>query len=602
MTGEGPGSEVDTGADRAGARPDLRVLQAGPEAEIFRLARAALAHRYAVVHRAVADEAELRAALRAGEWDVLLCDPRAEGADCKALFGELGESASEVVAIAVSEREEEPLAAELISLGARAVLGRARLGRLAPIVARELENLRRRRLKELRALLDTSPDPMLIADADGRIRYASRRLEALLGYLPDELTGKPVETLVPEHLRAQHTVERARYARGPVPWPLGAGGELVALHKDGTPIPVEISLGPLRLGGETFVCCGLRDLRERRRAERLLRAILEGTAAATGEEFLRALVRNLAQALEVRFAFVSVLEPSAPGRARVLAFWNGDAYLAPHEYPLASSPCETVLAQGELLVRDGLGARFGGESRLRDLGAQGFFGVRLAAASGEPLGVLAIADLAPLGEVDTARTVLRIFAARAAAELERARIAAQLAARERWFRDMAELSSDWYWEQDENFRFVPLTQTDSGGHAPWLDWVVGKTRWEVASEGLSEEQWAEHRRKLEAHEEFRDFEYPARPPGGQPRWMSVSGRPVYDADGRFRGYRGVARDVTARRAMEQALRESEARFREIFRAAPDMMTLVRRRDGTYLDVNPAFEEFTGYRRDEALGR
>lgn len=588
-------------ASRTAAGQRLRVLQVGEDREVFRLAFEALSGSYAIEHRSVSGEAELRAAIRDREWDVVLCDPVCREGGCRTLIPLLRESGSNAMVIALTDEEDEALAAEMIRLGARAALGRARLGRLVPVVARELDEVNRRRLLELRALLDSSPDPMLIADSEGRIRDVNSRLTQLLGYSAAELVGQPVEMLVPEALRERHIADRTRYASRPVPRPMGAGRELTARHKDGSHIPVDVSLGPLRVGGEQLVCCGLRDLRERVRAERLLRAILEGTATHTGEEFLHALVKNLALALEVRYAFVSELPPHSPGRARVLAFWSGDRFAPPHDYGLDTSPCGEAIRKAELFVASGVCARFPHDARLKRLGCEGFFAVRLSGASGEPLGVLAVADVAPLAAEATVRTLVRIFGARAGAELERVRLAAQLAERERWFRDMAELSSDWYWEQDAHFRFV-RPQISRVGFDPWAPWFLGKTRWEAAPDGLSAEQWAEHRRCLEAREEFRDFEYLVPLPDGQRRWASVSGRPVYDESGRFRGYRGIAKDITGRKLIEQMLLASEARFREIFRAAPDAMTLVRAADATYLDVNEAFEEMTGYCRQDVLGR
>jgi diguanylate cyclase (GGDEF)-like protein/PAS domain S-box-containing protein len=121
------------------------------------------------------------------------------------------------------------------------------------------------------------------------------------------------------------------------------------------------------------------------------------------------------------------------------------------------------------------------------------------------------------------------------------------------FRSLAELSSDWYWEQDEHFRFT----SRSGGSAehaalrPLED--DGKTRWELPVFGVSEAQWCEHRALLKAHRPFRDFVYQRRDAAGHIRHVSVSGHPVFDAQGVFKGYRGIARDVTAARRDEQLL-------------------------------------------------
>ncbi|MEW6705148.1 MAG: EAL domain-containing protein [Pseudomonadota bacterium] len=121
------------------------------------------------------------------------------------------------------------------------------------------------------------------------------------------------------------------------------------------------------------------------------------------------------------------------------------------------------------------------------------------------------------------------------------------------FRSLTALSSDWFWEQDEHFRFV----SRSGGKRehealrPAAD--HGKTRWELPVFGVTEQQWAEHRATLQAHLPFRDFTYQRRDDSGRIRHVSVSGHPVFDEQGRFRGYRGISKDVTEARRAELLL-------------------------------------------------
>lgn len=124
---------------------------------------------------------------------------------------------------------------------------------------------------------------------------------------------------------------------------------------------------------------------------------------------------------------------------------------------------------------------------------------------------------------------------------------------EQRFRALIELSTDWFWEQDENFRFVEFSGEFGKlpiGQAQW----IGKCRWEVPVGGVSDEQWAEHRRQLEAHLPFRDFEYQRTLETGETRWITTSGLPIFDRSGRFRGYRGVGRDITDRKRSEDRMR------------------------------------------------
>jgi PAS domain S-box-containing protein len=106
--------------------------------------------------------------------------------------------------------------------------------------------------------------------------------------------------------------------------------------------------------------------------------------------------------------------------------------------------------------------------------------------------------------------------------------------------DLIDLSSDWFWEQDVEHRFLENTLDDIGSLGAVS--VIGKTRWELPI-NLSEEQWAAHRKDLDQRRHFA-LRYPITNDRGGVRWFEVRGKPLMTADGTFTGYRGVGRDVT----------------------------------------------------------
>lgn len=130
----------------------------------------------------------------------------------------------------------------------------------------------------------------------------------------------------------------------------------------------------------------------------------------------------------------------------------------------------------------------------------------------------------------------------------------------------------WYWRQDAEFRFVEVSHAaDSPGHgdAFWL----GRTRWEI-SDLMPPSFWAEHQRVLQAHEPFQDLEYlvPDIHGGARyARWHSTAGEPLFDEQGRFLGYHGFGREVTAQRRAIQGLKLSQERFQDFAHALSDWM-------------------------------
>ncbi len=135
------------------------------------------------------------------------------------------------------------------------------------------------------------------------------------------------------------------------------------------------------------------------------------------------------------------------------------------------------------------------------------------------------------------------------------------------FRSLTNLSSDWYWEQDAQYRFTRLEGRQvAGGNPALLERLVGTRRWdgELSIEG----GWEAHRRIVAARQPFYDTLMWRPMPDGSVRYMLVSGEPLFDADGAFRGYRGVGRDITAQKRAEQLLK-LEHRVAQILAAAED---------------------------------
>lgn len=163
------------------------------------------------------------------------------------------------------------------------------------------------------------------------------------------------------------------------------------------------------------------------------------------------------------------------------------------------------------------------------------------------------------------------------------------------FRSLTELSSDWFWEQDADFRFVRVQ-----GHLEETTGItdeahVGKRRWDFPALNLTEADWERHRAMLMAHQEFRHFEMRRPDHAGRQHWVSISGTPVFDAAGEFCGYRGVGRDITADKQAAEELRIAATAFE----AQEGMM--VTDAGHRILKVNRGFTDITGYEAHEVVG-
>ena len=137
------------------------------------------------------------------------------------------------------------------------------------VAAEEATRLEQR----FRQLLEAAPDAIVEVAADGKIVLINRVAEEMFGYVRDELLGQSVDVLVPDAIRRMHYRHRDGYLEQPRTRPMGTGLDLHARRRDGTLFPVEISLSPIQTEGGMHVTAVIRDVTERKRADKEVRRL-----------------------------------------------------------------------------------------------------------------------------------------------------------------------------------------------------------------------------------------------------------------------------------------------------------------------------------------
>ena len=153
--------------------------------------------------------------------------------------------------------------------------------------------------------------------------------------------------------------------------------------------------------------------------ERRLWAVLDATSSLTGEDFFTSLVRHLAAALEVQFAFVAQCTDVTRTSVQTLALWSGGAFGENFRYAVEGTPCERVMQNEAYFCPRDAGSLFPRDQDLRSLGIQAYLGVPVLGSAGDVVGHLVAMDVNPMEPPRHSDWILKLFAARAGAEIER---------------------------------------------------------------------------------------------------------------------------------------------------------------------------------------
>jgi PAS domain S-box-containing protein len=289
-----------------------------------------------------------------------------------------------------------------------------------------------------------------------------------------------------------------------------------------------------------------------------LRAIVEGTARSTGEVFFQSLVRHLAAAIGVSYAFVAEFAGVAT-RVRTLAYWGKGDHLPNVEFDLAGTPCEDVVRGGLCHHPLGVQGKFPLDQGLIDLGIESYLGVPLLDGEKNVLGHLAVFDERPMPPEARRLSIFQIFATRAAVELERLRVEQRLLESERRYRDLYEEAPSAYVSVGSDGVLLNVNRRVTqllGYSGPEL--IGSDILRHFAETPGGRAAAGKAMRRAFAGEEVSGLDLEMRRRDGSPLWVSLWMRPLRDESGETRAVHSIWIDVT-----DRVLAEAErARLRE----------------------------------------
>ena len=277
-------------------------------------------------------------------------------------------------------------------------------------VQRRVERERNEADQRYRALFESALDGFVIGTPQNTVLDANPAACAMTGYSREELAGMHVSKLFRKEELAARPLRQDLGSR----W---SAVERVLARSDGGSLNVEVVGGPMPDGN---VLAMMRDITERKRHETQLMNIARGVSAQVGVAFFQSLVEHLARQLEADFAFIGELMPG--DRMHTLAFLADGAMALNPDYPIEGSMSERALAEGRTVVfAHDVVRRFPENAEMTKHAVQAYVGTPLYGADGAPLGVLAVAHRKPVERGGLWASLIEIFGARAAAEIQRAR-------------------------------------------------------------------------------------------------------------------------------------------------------------------------------------
>jgi PAS domain S-box-containing protein len=272
--------------------------------------------------------------------------------------------------------------------------------------------------QRLQALLDNSTAVIYMKDTLGRYMMINHRYEALFHLDRHEVKGKTDRDIFPKVIAdAFQANDREVIAAG-----VALEKEEIAPQDDGEHTYLSIKFPLFDAEGEIYAVCGMStDISDRKQKEEILRNISLGVATKTDKFLFQALAEYLTKTLDVEFAFISELIQPENERLRTIAAFGDGQVIENFEYALAHTPCENVVGKQICIYPNQVQQQFPLDTFLQDIKAESYMGVPLFDSAGQALGLITILSHQPLQDTKLIAEILNIFAARAAAELERQR-------------------------------------------------------------------------------------------------------------------------------------------------------------------------------------
>ncbi len=320
-----------------------------------------------------------------------------------------------------------------------------------------------------------------------------------------------------------------------------------------------------------------------------------GGPDSTDTHFFSGLLEQLVQSMGADFAFLWELEDESRERGQTIAICAEGQSGENFAFELVGTPCQETLDRGMCCIPSAVGGKY---SLALPMEAESYIGVSLRDATGRPFGGLSAFGRKPLERTEKAGRLLRIFAHKAALELERRRAVTSQQEREEFFRSLFDAIPHPIFLKDPAGRYLDCNATFAEYFGTSREDIIGKSAFDILPATLAGHCQASDREYLQRGE-IQRYECGCDCADGRFRELLLNKTSLLNPDGSSAGLLGTLLDITECNRTKNSLMRSEERFRSIFEnAAMGIVTMTA--DGKLLTANPAFCNFIGYSEAELL--
>jgi len=346
---------------------------------------------------------------------------------------------------------------------------------------------------------------------------------------------------------------------------------------------------------QNLVLARLRNLDEHQRMERAVYSLAQLPSGLEDEDFYRACVRDLANTYRCRWAFTGVFSDSTETRITTIAFWDGDSFRENVTYELNGTPCSDVFAGCMIRVPESAARRYNGDPMLQKMGVESYMATPLLNHQGNPIGIVVVMDTEPMHGGRFSETLIEIYANRLSLELERREALLKLRDSEKSYRELVDGSRQGIiihrnWQAlYVNSRFLTMfgyQSLEDIRQLPSLKALFNPDELPMLERYRQE--------RLNGKDVPDEYEVRANRKDGTPIVAQNVAR-VISWEGE-RAIQSTFLDVTERKKVQAALRESEENFRRL--ADGSIEGIVIHRDFKPLYFNPAFAAMLGYTSED----